>query len=87
MFETANNKMWHSVVLSHIHLLIIFVNVLTQQPTEQFCLYCSNTYGGHCMPFELGLFFLYPLADTFFNFALFLLEKTNIVRSRCFFKV
>ncbi len=47
--ETANNNMWHSVVLSHIHLLIIFANVLTPQPTEQFCLYCSNTYGGHCI--------------------------------------
>ncbi len=33
--------------LSHIHLLIIFANVLTPQPTEQFCLYCFNTYGGH----------------------------------------
>ncbi len=30
-----------------IHLLIIFVNMLTPQPTEQFCLYCSNTFGGH----------------------------------------
>ncbi len=38
---SSNNKMWHSVFLSHIHLLIIFVNVLTPQPTEQFCLYCS----------------------------------------------
>ncbi len=35
--------------LSHIHLLIILANILTQQPTEQFCLYCSNTYGGDCM--------------------------------------
>ncbi len=43
--ETANNnKMWYFVVLSHIHLLIIFANVLTPQPTEQFCIYCSNTY-------------------------------------------
>ncbi len=41
--------MWHSVILSHIHLLIIFANVLTPQPTEQFCLYCSSTYGEHCM--------------------------------------
>ncbi len=37
--ETANNKVWHSVVLSHIYLLIIFSNVLTPQPTGQFCLY------------------------------------------------
>ncbi len=29
-----------SVFLSHIHLLIIFANALTPQPTEQFCLYC-----------------------------------------------
>ncbi len=36
-------------VRSHIHLLIIFANVVTQQPTEQFCLYCSNTYGGYCI--------------------------------------
>ncbi len=28
-------------------LLIIFVNVLTPQPTEHFFLHCSNTYGGH----------------------------------------
>ncbi len=35
------------LVLSPIHHLIIFANVLTQQPTEQFCLYCSNTFGGH----------------------------------------
>ncbi len=41
--------MWHSVILSHIHLLIIFVNVLTPQPTEQFCLYCYNIFGGHCI--------------------------------------
>ncbi len=26
--------MWHSVVLSHIHLLIIFANVLTPQPGQ-----------------------------------------------------
>ncbi len=26
--------------------LIIIANVLTPQPAEQFCLYCSNTYGG-----------------------------------------
>ncbi len=39
--------MWNSVVLSNIHLLFIkFANVLTPQPTEQFCIYCSNTYGG-----------------------------------------
>ncbi len=37
LFETANNKMGHSVVLSQIHLLIIFANVSTPQPTEQFC--------------------------------------------------
>ncbi len=30
--ESPNNKMWHSVVLSHILLLIISVNVLTPQP-------------------------------------------------------
>ncbi len=47
--EIANYKMWHSVVLYHIHLLIIFANVLTPQPTEQFCLHCSNTFGGHCL--------------------------------------
>ncbi len=29
--------------LSHIHLLITFVNALTPQPTEQFCLYCIYT--------------------------------------------
>ncbi len=45
LVEAANNKMGHSVVLSHIHLLII----LTPQPAEQFCLYCSNTYGRYCV--------------------------------------
>ncbi len=38
------------------------------------------------MPFELGLFFLFHWQIFFFIFALFLLEKTNIVRSRCFLK-
>ncbi len=33
--------------------LIIFVNVLTPQPTEQFWLYCSNTFGGHCIYFSI----------------------------------
>ncbi len=47
-FLFGKYKMWHSVVLSHIHLLTIFANVLTPQPREQLCLYCSNTYGGHC---------------------------------------
>ncbi len=36
--ETASNKMWHSVVLSHIQIVIIFANVLTPQQTEQLCL-------------------------------------------------
>ncbi len=65
--EKANNKIWHSVILSHIHLLIIFANVLTPQPTEQFCLYCSSTYGEHCMCvclvwalFAMHLFFPCP---------------------------
>ncbi len=49
LVEAANNKMGHSVVLSHIHLLIILANVLTPQPAEQFCLYCSNTYGRYCV--------------------------------------
>ncbi len=55
--------MWHSVVLSPIHNLIIFANVLTPQPTEQFCLYCSNTYGGHCIC--MYTFTFMHLADAF----------------------
>ncbi len=49
-----HSSQWRSVVLSLIHLLIIFVNVLTPQPTDQFCLYRSNTFGEHCIHF-LGI--------------------------------
>ncbi len=45
--ETPNNKMCHTVVLSHTHLLIISTDFLTLEQTEQFCLYCPKTYGGH----------------------------------------
>ncbi len=48
--------MWHSVVLSHIHLLIIFTDFLTPQQTEQFCLYCPNTYGGHYIQYSLHMY-------------------------------
>ncbi len=44
-----DNNINNIVRQDDIHHLIVFTNVLTPQPTEQFCLYCSNTYGGHCI--------------------------------------
>lgn len=38
--------MWHSVLFSHIHLLM-FRHFLTPQQTEKCCLYCPNTHEGH----------------------------------------
>ncbi len=44
--ESHYNKMWHSVVLSHIHLLIILTDLLIPQQTEHFCLYCPDIMEG-----------------------------------------
>ncbi len=40
-------------------LIIIFANVLTPQPTEQFFLYCSITYWGHCIYIYIYIYSVY----------------------------
>ncbi len=70
--------MGHSVVLSHIHLLIIYVNVLTPQPTEQFCLYCFNTFGGHSILYisDVCCLFIIQRPDYSADALSFMQEKT-----------